>query len=138
MDSYLYQYAYVVPKCGFTGDYWELLCVEFQTQNGIMILFLLGIAIVYVLTISWLIYGFTKINHFEFIGLPPKTSFSIIIPFRNEAENLPVLLESFSKLNYPTDLFEVILIDDESEERLQIADFILQILDLSFAIYIYC
>lgn len=82
-----------------------------------MILFLLGVTIVYVLTISWLIYGFTKINHFEFIGLPPKTSFSIIIPFRNEAENLPVLLESFSKLNYPTDLFEVILVDDESEEE---------------------
>ncbi|HKO78187.1 MAG TPA: glycosyltransferase, partial [Flavobacterium sp.] len=82
-----------------------------------MILFLLGIAIVYVLTISWLIYGFTKINHFEYIGLPPKTSFSIIVPFRNEAENLPVLLESFSKLNYPTDLFEVILVDDESKEE---------------------
>jgi cellulose synthase/poly-beta-1,6-N-acetylglucosamine synthase-like glycosyltransferase len=82
-----------------------------------MILFLLGIAIVYMLTISWLIYGFTKINQFEFIGLPPKTSFSIIVPFRNEAENLPVLLESLSKLNYPTNLFEVILVDDESEKE---------------------
>lgn len=92
-----------------------------------MILFLLGIAIIYVLAISWLIYGFTKINQFEFIGLPPKTNFSIIVPFRNEAENLPILLESFSKLNYPTDLLEVILVDDESEERLQIADFRFQI-----------
>ena len=92
-----------------------------------MILFLLGITIVYVLAISWLIYGFTKINQFEFIGLPPKTSFSIIVPFRNEAENLPILLESLSRLNYPTDLFEVILVDDESEERLQIADFRFQI-----------
>jgi cellulose synthase/poly-beta-1,6-N-acetylglucosamine synthase-like glycosyltransferase len=88
---------------------------------------LVGISIVYVLTISWLIYGFTKINHFEFIGLPPKTSFSIIVPFRNEAENLPVLLESFSKLNYPTDLFEVILVDDESDCKLQIADYRMQI-----------
>ena len=92
-----------------------------------MILFLLGITIIYVLAISWLIYGFTKINQFEFIGLPPKTNFSIIVPFRNEAENLPILLESFSKLNYPTDLLEVILVDDESEERLQIADFRFQI-----------
>src|SRR6187431_720469 len=96
-----------------------------------MILFLLGIAIVYVLTISWLIYGFTKINHFEYIGSSPKTSFSIIVPFRNEAENLPVLLESFSKLNYPTDLFEVILVDDESEERLQNLDFRFQITTLN-------
>jgi cellulose synthase/poly-beta-1,6-N-acetylglucosamine synthase-like glycosyltransferase len=92
-----------------------------------MIFFLLGIAIIYVLTISWLIYGFTKINQFEYIGLPPKTSFSIIVPFRNEAENLPILLESFSKLNYPTELFEVILVDDESEERSQVADYGFQI-----------
>lgn len=95
-----------------------------------MIFVLLGIAIIYVLTISWLIYGFTKINHFEFIGSSPKTSFSIIVPFRNEAENLPVLLESFSKLNYPTDLFEVILVDDESEKefRLQHSDYSIQII----------
>src|SRR6187431_2167044 len=92
-----------------------------------MILFLLGIAIVYVLTISWLIYGFTKINHFEYIGSSPKTSFSIIVPFRNEAENLPVLLENFSKLNYPTDLFEVILVDDFSSEEFQVSGFKFQV-----------
>ena len=93
-----------------------------------MIFVLLGIAIVYVLAISWLIYGFTKINQFEFIGLPPKTSFSIIVPFRNESENLPVLLESFSKLNYPTYLFEVILVDDASDLRFKINDFKFKIL----------
>jgi cellulose synthase/poly-beta-1,6-N-acetylglucosamine synthase-like glycosyltransferase len=93
-----------------------------------MIFVLLAIVIVYVLTIRWLIYGFSKINHFEYIGLAPKTSFSIIVPFRNEAENLPVLLESFSKLNYPTDLFEVILVDDASDLRLQISDFRFRIL----------
>jgi glycosyltransferase involved in cell wall biosynthesis len=85
------------------------------------------ILLIYLITIGCLIFGFTKINSFEYLGLPPKTSFTIIVPFRNEAENLPVLLESFSKLNYPTDLFEVILVDDESEERLQIADYRLQI-----------
>jgi cellulose synthase/poly-beta-1,6-N-acetylglucosamine synthase-like glycosyltransferase len=93
-----------------------------------MILFLLGIAIVYVLTISWLIYGFTKINLFEYIGLSPKTSFSIIVPFRNEADNLPIILESFSQLNYPTDLFEVILVDDASDLRFKINDFKFKIL----------
>jgi len=87
-----------------------------------MILFLLVISIIYVLSISWLIYGFTKINQFEYIGLTPKTSFSIIVPFRNEEENLPILLESISKLNYPTDLFEVILVDDASDFRFKILD----------------
>lgn len=92
-----------------------------------MILAALGIIIVYVLAIGWLIYGFTKINTFEFTGLSPKTSFMIIVPFRNETENLPFLLESISKLNYPTDLFEVILVDDESEEKFQIINFKFQV-----------
>jgi cellulose synthase/poly-beta-1,6-N-acetylglucosamine synthase-like glycosyltransferase len=93
-----------------------------------MILFLLGIAIIYVLTISWLIYGFTKIDPYEYIDLQPKTSFSIIVPFRNEADNLPMLLESFSKLNYPSDLFEVILVDDDSDLRFKMNDFEFKIL----------
>jgi cellulose synthase/poly-beta-1,6-N-acetylglucosamine synthase-like glycosyltransferase len=85
------------------------------------------ILLIYLITIGCLIFGFTKINSFEYLGLAPKNSFSIIVPFRNEAENLPLLLESLSKLNYPIDLFEVILVDDESEKRLQIADYRLQI-----------
>ena len=71
----------------------------------------------YCFAIIILIYGFTKVNTIKCTGLTPKTKFSIIIPFRNEAENLPVLLESLSKLNYPVELFEVILVDDESEEK---------------------
>jgi glycosyltransferase involved in cell wall biosynthesis len=87
-----------------------------------MILILYTIILFYCLAIMALIYGFTKVNSFEYLGLKPKTKFSIVVPFRNEAENLPKLLNSFSKLNYPMELFEVILVDDASEERLQIAD----------------
>ena len=74
----------------------------------------------YCLAIIVLIYGFTKVNTIEYTGLTPKTKFSIIVPFRNEAENLPVLLGSLSKLNYPVELFEVILVDDFSEEEFKI------------------
>jgi glycosyltransferase involved in cell wall biosynthesis len=81
----------------------------------------------YCLAIIALIYGFAKVNSFEYLGLKPKTKFSIVVPFRNEAENLPKLLDSFSKLNYPMDLFEVILVDDSSDFRLQILDCRLQI-----------
>jgi cellulose synthase/poly-beta-1,6-N-acetylglucosamine synthase-like glycosyltransferase len=81
------------------------------------------ILFIYTLVIIALIYGFTKVNSFEYLGLKPKTKFSIIVPFRNEAENLPKLLNSFSKLNYPDDLFEVILVDDASDCRFQILDF---------------
>jgi glycosyltransferase involved in cell wall biosynthesis len=81
-----------------------------------MIVVLYIIIVIYCLTIIALIYGFTKVNSFDYLGLKPKTKFSIVVPFRNEAENLPILLDSFSKLNYPNDFFEVILVDDESEE----------------------
>jgi glycosyltransferase involved in cell wall biosynthesis len=79
-----------------------------------------AILIVYLFAIGILIYGFTKVNTIDYIGLKPKTKFSIIVPFRNEAENLPVLLDSLSKLNYPMELFEVILVDDESEEEFKV------------------
>ena len=81
------------------------------------------IAIWYLANIIWLIYGFTKVKSFENENLQPKTKFSIIVPFRNETEDLPKLLQSISLLNYPNDLFEVILVDDDSDTRFQISDF---------------
>lgn len=46
----------------------------------------------------------------------PKSNiyFSVIIPFRNEAENLPYLLDVLSKQSYQH--FQLILIDDHSED----------------------
>ena len=85
-----------------------------------MIFVLYFVIILYCVAIAFLIYGFTKVNAIDYIGLTPKTKFSIIVPFRNEAENLPILLESLSKLNYPMELFEVILVDDFSEEAFKI------------------
>ena len=45
-----------------------------------------------------------------------QTSISIIIPARNESENLPALLRSLSAQTYPTNLFEVLIIDDHSTD----------------------
>lgn len=90
-----------------------------------IILFLL--ILFYAISIGLLIYGFSKIKNYNSIGLKPKTTFTIVVPFRNEAENLPLLLESLSKLNYPMDLFEVILVDDSSDFRFQTADFRFQV-----------
>lgn len=90
-------------------------------------LFLILILFIYFVAILLLIYGFTKVKSYDSISLKPKTKFSIVVPFRNEAENLPLLLESFSKLNYPTDLFEVILVDDASDSKFQISDIQFQI-----------
>lgn len=43
-------------------------------------------------------------------------SIAVIIPFRNEAENLPTLLASLRAQDYPADAFEVLLVDDHSDD----------------------
>ena len=70
----------------------------------------------YVTLILAFIIGYDKIELFESQSEYPSTTFSIVIPFRNEAKNLNALLDSILDLNYPLHLFEVILVDDESED----------------------
>ncbi|HOH47560.1 MAG TPA: glycosyltransferase, partial [Candidatus Cloacimonadota bacterium] len=43
-------------------------------------------------------------------------SISVIIAARNEAENLPRLLGSLAALDYPRDLFEIVLVSDHSTD----------------------
>ena len=76
----------------------------------------------YVVLIGSLFYGFQKMKPFASDEVVPKTSFSIVVPFRNEAENLPKLLHTISLLDYPKDLFEVILVDDESDDNYTITN----------------
>lgn len=64
-----------------------------------------------------LIYGFNKVPNFSFEETVHVTKFSIVIPFRNEAENLTNILESIEKLNYASDFFEVIFVNDASEDN---------------------
>ncbi|MFC0078548.1 glycosyltransferase [Flavobacterium procerum] len=85
-----------------------------------MIFGLFFILAIYISSILLLIYGFSRIRTYRKKNFEPKTSFTIIVPFRNEEENLPILLESFSKLNYPENLFKVILVDDSSNEKFQV------------------
>jgi glycosyltransferase involved in cell wall biosynthesis len=63
-----------------------------------------------------LIYGFYQLKEFETNHQFAKTGFSLIIPFRNEAENLPQLISSIKALEYPTHQFEVLFVDDDSED----------------------
>ena len=79
-----------------------------------MILISLIITISYLLLIGSFIFGFDKIATFKLEDIPAKTKFSIVIPFRNEAKNLPDLLKSIEALNYPKHLFEIIFVDDDS------------------------
>lgn len=50
-------------------------------------------------------------------NIQPITRVSIIIPARNEAENIDRFLPSILEQNYPPELFEVILINDHSTDN---------------------
>ena len=76
--------------------------------------------LIYILFIGQLIYGFNRMRRFSKAEFIPKTSFSVVVPFRNEKENLPNLLHSISLLNYPKELVEVILVDDDSDDEFRI------------------
>jgi cellulose synthase/poly-beta-1,6-N-acetylglucosamine synthase-like glycosyltransferase len=81
-----------------------------------MIIIILSITLLYVALIGSFIYGFDKVATFQFKETPKKIKFSVIIPFRNEAENLHELLSTISKLKYPTSDFEIIFVNDESND----------------------
>jgi len=46
----------------------------------------------------------------------PHRKFSIVVAMRNEESNVKALIDSVSSLDYPKDLFEVLLVDDFSED----------------------
>ncbi len=60
--------------------------------------------------------GFFRLKTFAAQNGKPKTKFTLIIPFRNEEENLPALMQSISKLKYPEKLIEILFVNDASED----------------------
>ena len=74
------------------------------------------ITLFYIILIATLLIGWRKIPEFQIKHIEAKISFSVVIPFRNEAENLPILLNSLAELNYPTLKFEIFMVDDASED----------------------
>jgi len=82
-----------------------------------MTLLFIGITLIYLILIGAFLIGFDKVESFTYENLTPSTQFSVIIPFRNEEENLPELLASIKLLNYPKHLFEILCIDDASNDN---------------------
>lgn len=74
------------------------------------------VIIVYAVMILWIANGFSRVPHFFGSDKRPEIKFSVVVPFRNEAENLPTLLHSFSQLNYSRSNFEIIFVDDDSTD----------------------
>ena len=76
------------------------------------------LSLFYIYIIRRYIYEWDKIDEFKTpSNFSPSTYISVIIPARNEARNIKKCLDSVLNQIYPVSLFEVILIDDYSEDN---------------------
>lgn len=62
--------------------------------------------------------GWEKQSYFRLPeGYTPKTKVSIVVPARNEGENIGNCIKAILAQNYPAQLLEVIVVDDHSEDN---------------------
>ena len=83
-----------------------------------MTVFFIVIFFIYFLFVVLLIAGLNRL----FLSQQPNSSIipqsiTIIVPFRNEEKQLPCLIASLKNINYPKEKFEVILVDDHSQDN---------------------
>ena len=79
----------------------------------IILLIILGL---YILMLMVMLYNYLAVQQSE----PSKqavSSFTILIPFRNEASNLSVLTASLRALEYPSSKYEILFLDDHSVDN---------------------
>lgn len=65
----------------------------------------------------WCLFGLTNIEDESPVNNCKPQLLSVLIPFRNEAANLKPLFDDLSKQQLSTNLFEVIWVDDHSEDE---------------------
>lgn len=71
---------------------------------------------VYVLVLTTLLFSIVNIQIIPSYTSSSQKQFSIIVACRNEATHLPSLFSSFEKLRYSIENFEIILVDDHSND----------------------
>lgn len=70
----------------------------------------------YILILLKIYRSLLKIKPFS-VTYYPVTFVSVIVACRNEEEHIPQLLKSISEQDYPANLFEIIIVDDNSTDR---------------------
>ncbi|MGZ5255961.1 MAG: glycosyltransferase [Flavisolibacter sp.] len=83
-----------------------------------MVLLILTIFLLFIYALLFAYYdkGWRSLQTFIVKEKQLEVFISVIIPARNEAINLPVLLDALKKQSYPSELFEVLVVDDFSED----------------------
>ena len=74
-------------------------------------------SILYLLLIGIYTFGWFRLKRYKTAGADPQVFISIIIAARNEEKNILPCLSSILKQHYPASLFEVIVVDDQSEDQ---------------------
>ena len=76
------------------------------------------LSIAYALFICWCIAGWSKLKDDDTISLNDEVAvmITVIIPARNESQNIYNCLSDFPSQNYPAQFFEVIVVDDHSTD----------------------
>jgi cellulose synthase/poly-beta-1,6-N-acetylglucosamine synthase-like glycosyltransferase len=71
----------------------------------------------YALLIGYYLYHWLRLKEVKPSSPGPPVFISVVIAARNEEQNLPMLLFSLKRQDYPSHLFEVIVSDDASTDR---------------------
>jgi cellulose synthase/poly-beta-1,6-N-acetylglucosamine synthase-like glycosyltransferase len=78
---------------------------------------LAAFCLLYLVLLLWFLIGWRKISEFKPEVNNCCTRFSIIIPARNEENNIQFILNDLLVQDYPKDFYEVIVVDDWSEDN---------------------
>jgi len=81
----------------------------------IFLVFLIGG--IYVLVIASFFYGWEKLRHFDIANETPSLFVSIVIPMRDEEDNILNLLHDLSNQTFPAKDYEIILVNDHSVDH---------------------
>jgi glycosyltransferase involved in cell wall biosynthesis len=83
---------------------WGIICLTLSLAYASLLL---------IYFVAWLFIPTQK----KPFGLKPKQRFSILIPARNEAQSIIACLNAIIQQDYPTDCYEIIVIDDFSTDE---------------------
>lgn len=72
---------------------------------------------IYILLVNTYLFWFKRLKIFQSEKVREATTFSIIIPARNEEQNIEACIRSILKNNYPDNLYEIIVADDFSTDN---------------------
>lgn len=75
------------------------------------------LTVFYIVLMSTYRRGWKQIPAFEAIKNSPALFVTVIVPARNEVQNIVRILNCLQRQNYPVDSFEIILADDHSDDQ---------------------